>query len=146
MYHELCGELGVGWNRCLMAFAPIIGAGDAPEGIKRMGVKYNYDKADAEPAADRVVETWNLLAKDLSVQRSAGSDFFIGNAPTALDFYWARFSNLIEVMSWEKSPVREDLRPLFVQKNATIAVAFTPILREHRDQIFDRYFKSPMEF
>ena len=146
MCHELCGELGLGWNRRLMAFAPIIDAGDAPEGITRMGAKYNYNKADAELAADRVVETLNLLAKHLSVQRSAGSNFFIGNAPTALDFYWAGFSNLIEVMSWEKIPVREDLRPLFAQNSAAIAAAFTPILREHRDQFFDRYFKSPMEF
>ncbi|MGR8950279.1 MAG: hypothetical protein ACU84Q_19720, partial [Gammaproteobacteria bacterium] len=34
--HEICGELGLGWNRRLAMFAPIIESGEAPEGINRM--------------------------------------------------------------------------------------------------------------
>ncbi|MDA0821762.1 MAG: hypothetical protein O3C28_04980, partial [Proteobacteria bacterium] len=72
--------------------------------------------------------------------------YFIGKTPTAMDFYWTAFSNLVEIMSWEKIPVPEPMRPLFEQNDPAIAAAFDSVLREHRIRFFDQYFKSPMEF
>jgi len=146
MSHEITGEFGLGWNRRLLIFGPIMESGAAPEGVTRMSDKYNYNTADAALASARIVRTLNLLDGQLAAQKRTGSEYFLGSAPTALDFYWTAFSNLIDVLSWEKIPVEEDFRPLFEQGDSAIADAFSPALREHRDRFFDAHFKSPMEF
>lgn len=47
--HEICGEIGIGWNRRLQLFAPAFASGSPPEGISRMGSKYGSTKTTAEP-------------------------------------------------------------------------------------------------
>ena len=146
MSHEINGEFGIGWNRRLLMFAPIIDSGKAPDPVLQMGAKYNYNKADAALATKRTVATLGMLDDRLSKQKARGSDYFIGDTPSALDFHWTAMSLLIEVISWETIPVAEELRPLFEQNDPTIKAAFTPVLREHRDRFFDQYFESPMAF
>lgn len=146
MSHELCGEMGLGWNRRLLMFGPMIESGNAPEGIARMAGKYHYNKADMQRAGERIVATLGMLDLQLERQKRAGSRYFIGDTPSALDFYWTAFSNLIDIISWDKIPVPEGYRSLFHQADPAVAAAFTPLLREHRDQFFDAHFKSPMEF
>jgi glutathione S-transferase len=146
MSHELNGEFGLGWNRRLLMFAPLMESGSAPDGIVRMSGKYNYNKADSARASDRIIRTLNLLDEQLTAQQTRGSEYFIGDSPSALDFYWTAFSNLIEIISWEAIPVPEDYRPLFAYDDAGVKKAFSPALRAHRDAFFQRYFKSPMEF
>ena len=146
MSHEINGEFGIGWNRRLLIFAPLIDAGSAPEPVLQMGAKYNYNKVDVALAARRTVAALSMLDERLCKQNARGSDYFIGDAPSALDFYWTAMSNLVETMSWEKVPVAKEMRHLVAQNDPAIAAAFTPILREHRDRFFDRHFKSPMEF
>jgi glutathione S-transferase len=146
MAHEINGELGLGWNRRLLMFAPILESGAAPEGMQLMGEKYKWNKADTELASRRIVGTLNQLSARLKSQKAAGSEYFVGDSPSAMDFYWTAFSNLIDIISWEKIPVGEEMRPLFAQGDEAIAAAFDDVLREHRDRFFDRYFVSPMEF
>ena len=144
--HEICGELGLGWNRRLAMFAPLIESGQAPDGVKHMGQKYQYNKRDAEAASQRVANTMNALTQQLAAQKANGSDYFIGDKLTALDFYWCAFSNLIEIMSWEKIPLAEDWRPLFVHDDQVVHGAHSDLLKAHRDRIFEAHFKNPMEF
>lgn len=144
--HELCGELGLGWNRRLLMFAPMVESGNAPEGIVRMAGKYHYNKADMEQADARIIATLRMLHRQLERQQQAGSNYFVGDTPSAVDFYWTAFSNLVEIISWDKIPVPEGFRPLFQQNNPAVAAAFTPLLREHRERFFAAHFKSPMEF
>ena len=127
-------------------FTPIMAMDEPPEPIRNMGGKYNYNEQDAARATARIVGTLNALTAQLEAQKAKGSRYFIGNAPTALDFYWTSFSNLVEIISWEKIPIGDDLRPLFEQTEPAIAAAFSPILREHRNRFFDEHFVSPMEF
>lgn len=144
--HEICGELGLGWNRRLAMFAPIIESGQAPEGISRMGGKYQYNREDAALASKRVAATMNLLTKQLSAQQARGSEYFVGEKITALDFYWCAFSNLIEIMSWEKIPLAEDWRGLFVHEDEVVHGAHSDLLKAHRDRIFMAHFENPMQF
>ncbi len=144
--HELCGELGLGWNRRLLMFAPMVESGNAPEGITRMAGKYHYNNADMKQADARIVATLQMLHRQLERQQQAGSDYFVGDAPSAVDFYWTAFSNLVEIISWDKIPVPENFRPLFQLNNPAVTAAFTPLLREHRERFFATHFKSPMEF
>ena len=44
--HEICGELGIGWNRRLQLFAPAYASGNPPPNISRMGSKYGYNEGD----------------------------------------------------------------------------------------------------
>ena len=144
--YEICGELGLGWNRRLAMFAPIIESGQAPDGISHMGKKYKYNQTDAANASRRVVATMNALTAQLQSQQASGSDYFIGDSITALDFYWCAFSNLIEIMSWEKIPLAEDWRPLFVHDDQAVHGAHSDLLKAHRDRVFEAHFKNPMEF
>ena len=43
--HEICGELGLGWNARLAMFRPALESGQAPEGLRAMGAKYGYREA-----------------------------------------------------------------------------------------------------
>src|ERR1700722_7651887 len=51
--HEICGEMGIGWNRRLQLFAPMMASGNAPEGISRMSGKDGYNEGDAKTAGER---------------------------------------------------------------------------------------------
>ena len=144
--HEICGELGLGWNRRLSMFAPLIESGQAPDAVKTMGAKYQYNKHDAEAASQRAANTMNALSKQLESQQAKGSEYFIGDSLSALDFYWCAFSFLVEIPSWEKIPLAEDWRPLFTHDDQVVLKAHSPILQAHRDRIFDAHFKNPMEF
>lgn len=144
--HELNGELGMGWNRRLLMFAPVIESGDAPEPIANMSAKYKYNRSDCDRATDRIIAMLGLLHERLDTQKARGSGYFIGNTPTALDFYWTAFSILIDLMPFDKIPLAQELQPLFTQNDPAIKSAFTPALREHRDRFFSQYFRSPMEF
>ncbi|MEM7468295.1 MAG: hypothetical protein AAF387_15600 [Pseudomonadota bacterium] len=144
--HEICGELGLGWNRRLSMFAPAMESGQAPEGIVRMSGKYNYNADDVAAASARVAATMKALTAQLETQHAKGSDYFIGDSLTALDFYWCAFSNLVEIMSWEKIPLAEDWRPLFVHDDKAVHGAHSDLLKAHRDRIFEAHFKNPMEF
>ncbi|MGR9091424.1 MAG: hypothetical protein ACU85U_12665 [Gammaproteobacteria bacterium] len=137
MSHELCGEMGLGWKRRRLMFAPMIESGNATDGIALMGGKYNYNTADSERAGARIVATLQMLHRQLERQQQAGSEYFIGGAPGAVNFYWTAFSNLIEIISRDKIPLPEEFRPLFHQGNPAVAAAFTPLLRAHRERFFD---------
>ena len=144
--HEICGELGLGWNRRLSMFAPLLESGQAPDGVKHMGEKYQYNQQDAGAASKRVADTMNALTKQLESQKAKGNDYFIGDKLTALDFYWCAFSFLVEIPSWEKIPLAEDWRPLFVHDDHVVHGAHSAVLKAHRDRIFEAHFKNPMEF
>jgi glutathione S-transferase len=144
--NEICGELGIGWNRRLELFAPAMEAGTPPEGIARMSAKYGYRRADAERAAARTAESLRALAGQLHAQYDRGVEFFVGDRLSALDVYWTAFANLLDPLPKEQCPMPEDWRPGFVARDPQILEALDPLLLRHRDRIFRRCFRSPMEF
>lgn len=144
--NEICGELGIGWNRRLQLFAPAMKGGSPPEGVARMSGKYGYNESDAELAGARVAGSLRALTTQLKSQRERGSQFFIGDRLSALDIYWASFMNLLAPLPKENCPMPEDWRPAFVATDPQIVEALDPLLVEHRDRIFWAYFRNPMEF
>ena len=143
--NELCGELGVGWNRRLQMFGPMIEAGNPPEGISRMGSKYGYSKAAAEAAGGRVATQLAALDAQLQAQQVRGREFFIGEQLSALDIYWVAFMNLIDLLPMAQCPVPEAMRPMFTCRDPQVLAALTPRLMAHRDHVFKTYFRNPME-
>ncbi|HAK52232.1 MAG TPA: hypothetical protein DCM54_10080 [Gammaproteobacteria bacterium] len=136
--HELCGELGLGWNRRLDMTRP-------PEGteLSALAKKYGFREPDVSLANGRVVALMQELASILKAQQVQGSDFFVGQSITATDFYWAAFSNFVAIQPPELCPMNPIARPYF--ENPEVKAAIDPILIEHRDRIMQNHFKLPLE-
>ena len=71
--HEICGELGLGWNRRLSMFRPIVDSSDRPDGFMNMADKWGYNQTDVEMAEERSVLILRTLSEQLRFQKS----FFI---------------------------------------------------------------------
>ncbi|MEQ8659236.1 MAG: hypothetical protein RLW62_00315 [Gammaproteobacteria bacterium] len=138
--HEICGELGFGWNRRLDLMRPAAGEQPGP-----FAQKYNYREADAALANARVIALMDELATRLHRQKEAGSGYLVGQAVTAADFYWAAFSNFVAIQPQELCPINPQARPMFERTPAEITAAIDPILIEHRDRIMRDYYKLPLE-
>ena len=143
--HEICGQLGLAWNRRLSMFAPMVASGQAPEGFVLMAKKYGSTEEDVANADARQIDTLNALAARLKAQQAAGSEFFVGNSISAVDFYWAAFSNLFDLLPPEKCPMPEQARPMFTGMADNVRAAVDPVLIAHRDRIMANHFTLPME-
>lgn len=140
--YEICGQLGFGWNRRLEGIHLGAQAGIDPGAF---GEKYGYNKSDGEQARQRSIDFLQYLTKILNSQRKKGSDYIVGDTVTAVDFYWAAFSNLAAIQSAEECPLAPEIRERFERVAPEVAAAIDPILIEHRDRIMHTYFKIPME-
>src|SRR5258708_3113515 len=89
--HEICGEMGIGWNRRLQLFAPAYASGSPPAGISRMGGKYGYNESDAQSAGARTAASLRALTTQLQSQYARGARYFVGDTVSALDVYWTAF-------------------------------------------------------
>lgn len=138
--HELCGELGFGWNRRLPAMRPPPGGE-----VSAFGRKYGYNDTDAALANGRVIALMEELAALLRVQRERGSDYLVGHAVTAADFYWAAFSNFVAIQPPEEMPMNPEARPAFEKVPSKVRAAIDPILIEHRDRIMRTYYRLPID-
>jgi glutathione S-transferase len=137
--HEICGEHGLGWTRRLQLL---------PRGVKgepeTMAWKYGLEDAAAiDRASARANEIVAMLAGQLERQRAAGSRFFLGGALTALDLYWACFSNMLSPLPPERSPMPGFMRKVYGSPGVDPPA---PILLEHRDFVFDEYLELPQDF
>jgi glutathione S-transferase len=141
--HGICGESGLGWNRRLDMFHQMLAQGAPVSGLAE---KYGYTEENGELARERTVHLLNYLSARLTRQRKNGSDFFVGNALTAVDFYWAAFSNFICLPSPEDCPMRSSVRDTFSVTSTAYSYLFDSILIEHRERIMQAHFKIPMEF
>ena len=138
--HEICGERGFGWNRRLDFMR-------VPEGEEPVpfAQKYHYRHDEAAQANVRVIAFMNELAARLKRQKASGSDYLVGSAVTAADFYWAAFSNFVAIQPQEVCPINPSARPMFENTPAEITAAIDPLLIEHRDRIMRDYYKLPLE-
>ena len=143
--NEVCGELGLGWNRRLSLFRPALESGQPPDRVVRMGEKHGYNELDVRLTVERQVAGLNLLAERLERQRARGSEYFVGKSLSAIDFYWAGFSTLFALPPEDKVPVGER-RPYFETLEPEVKAAVSPVLIEHRGRILEQHFTLPMEF
>ena len=143
--HEICGEMGIGWNRRLQLFAPAYASGNPPPNVSLMGSKYGYNEADAKAAGERIAESLKALAVQLKSQYARGMHYFAGDALSALDIYWTAFANLLDPLPKEQCPMPDAWRPAFVASDPVVRKALDPLLLEHRSRIFREHFRDPME-
>jgi glutathione S-transferase len=142
---EICGPLGLGWNRRLQIVAPAYSAPDRPNALTRFGDKHGYNEGDAKSAAERIVATLRKLSQRLSAQTERGSKYMIGNSLSALDVYWTAFANMLVPLPSDLLPMPEELRQMYLCRDPVVMGALDDNLVAHRDFVFLRHFRCPME-
>jgi len=145
--NELCGESGLSWSRRLMLIAAMSAASSAGgrKFANYLSDKYGYDPEAAQAAPGKVAEILGQLSNRLEQQRAAGSRFLIGGGLTALDIYWAAMATLIQPLRPELCPMAPGLRKAQTMTDPALLAAAKPLL-EHRDFIYRKYLKLPLDF
>ena len=144
--HEICGHMGIGWNRRLQLFAPALSSGSPAPGVSRMGSKYGYNENDVKAAGERIAESLRALATQLKSQYARGVHYLVGDGLSALDIYWTAFANLLDPLPKEQCPMAESWRSSLTVSGPVVKAALDPLLLEHRSRIFRDHFRDPMEF
>lgn len=145
----ICGEDGYAWSaRLFMLDAMVRARGD--EALANPMVRdYGYDPTVLPAALERVSGILDHLSGRLNAQQQAGSPYFVGSGLTAVDVYWAYFSQLLDALPDEISPTPLPLRKgwgAFGKALARGGYEADPILIRHRDLMFERHLPTPLEF
>jgi glutathione S-transferase len=144
--HEICGEMGLGWCRRNQAVDDgLHERGGFPKPIAAyLGPKYGYRAEETRTYAERVIAILGSLSARLKAQRDAGSRFYLGHAPTAVDLYSATCMALFAPLPHAQCAMREELRAAFSSRDEATTAALDPILLEHRDFIYAEYLELPL--
>lgn len=146
--NEICGENGFGWSKRLLIIRQGLENSDQSgrQLFSALANRYGYDKAATEAAPARIAGILNALSARLELQRKRGSRFFIGDALTALDIYWATFAGMNDPLPDELCPMAPAFRRVYTNTDPTIKAATAPILLEHRDFIYYNFLQLPLDF
>lgn len=145
--HLICSPGGFAWERRLGMFAPMLALAErTPEPIQRMAAKYGATVEAAARAPARVAEILRHLSAELEAQGKRGSRYFVGDALTAVDLYWASFAALLEPLPAEQCPMPEGLRGSYLLDDPTVRDSRDALLLEHRDFIYSEHLPLPLDF
>jgi glutathione S-transferase len=144
--HEICGEAGLGWSRRLqLIHAGLNNAGGFPQPVaKYLAKKYGYSPAGGAAAGARAADLLAMLSARLKAQAQAGSPYYVGAAPTAVDIYSATFTAMFDPLPPEQCRMDATMRAALASRDAKIEAALDPILFEHRDMIYEKYLELPL--
>jgi glutathione S-transferase len=147
--HKICAKDGFGWScRLLLVQAMLTTPEESP--VRQLGEvlgeRYGYSDSAAAEAPSRATEILSILAHQLEIQGDAGSEYFVGSELTAVDIYWAAFATMIAPLPEPECPIDADSRASFVGLGHVVEANQYPALIEHRDMIYSRHLKLPMDF
>jgi hypothetical protein len=147
---EICSPDGFAWNRRLEMMArpstrnP---SGDTSKyDMARMTQSYGVTPETMARAPGRMIAIMQGLANQLHMQKAKGSDYLIGQQLSACDLHWAAFAGFVAPLPPELCPMPDFMRDNYTHLTPDLAAAFDPILREHRDRVYQRHIKLPMDF
>jgi glutathione S-transferase len=144
--NELIGENGFIWQMRLI----MLGLG-GPERAAReaernpMYADYGYSEAAVSGALERARVVLELFTDHARRQRAAGSRYLIGERLTALDIYWAYFSQLVSTLPEADCPMPAFLRTAYDLSGQALG-GCDPVLLEQRQWIFEHHLPLPMDF
>ena len=154
--NEICGEGGFGWSRRLMATSSSRQRSLSEQEIEILSKAPNLDRdtmekaygssqIQAERASDRVKEILVGLKNRIRQQISLGSHYFVGESLSSCDIHWACFSNMLLPLPAEVNPMPEWLRISYAD-TGLIKISDFEVLLEHRDMVFEKHLKLPLDF
>lgn len=146
MLHEIAGDKGLGWYRRLLIFHPLMSDPQYAEMMAAMATRYGYSESEAHIAEARCIEVLALLSEQLRQQQARGSQYFFGGQLSALDLYWAAFSNMIQPLPQADCPMPESSRRAYAHLPEVVAAAADPLLFSHRDWVWREVIGLPMDF
>jgi hypothetical protein len=145
LLREFAGECGFAWDRRLQSVAQSGGPEAAPV-LTYLATKYGYSEAELKASYIRTSQLLEFCSDTLEAQKVKSSPYYIGNSLTAVDIYSAvLISIMMKPLSHEKIPMPDGMRFGFSDNHPSQDSA-REIVFEHRDYIFDKYLKLPMEF
>ncbi|HVE55068.1 MAG TPA: hypothetical protein VNB23_16920, partial [Ramlibacter sp.] len=144
--HEILGEQGLGWSRRLQLVEAGLRAagGFEPAAAAYIGKKYGYSPQAAAGATPRVVELLAMLARRLKAQQAAGSNYYIGDALTAVDIYSAAVMAMFRPLRHEDCAMDAGARTAFEFREAATEAALDDVLLRHRDRVYQRHLALPL--
>jgi glutathione S-transferase len=144
--HEIVGEDGLAWSRRIdLIHAGLQNSGGFPERVsKYLAKKYAYSPAAGAAAASRVAELLKMLAARLAAQHRAGSGYYIGEAPTAVDVYSAACMTMFRPLPEAQCQMEAATRAAFARREPQIDAALNPILLAHRDMMYAQHLELPL--
>ena len=144
------GDDGFGWNRRLALLAPMHAQADAPPALAKirdnLSERYGYSEAAYARATGRCVEILEKLAAQLHRQAEAGSRYFVGDALTATDIYWATFCALAKPLPDDVCPMNGFMRAGYTAQEPEVLAALDDILVAHRDFVYATHLELPLDF
>lgn len=144
--NELIGENGWVWNMRLVMLG-LGGPERAAEAAKvnPMYRQYGYSEAAKDHAVERARVIFERFTDHVLAQKRAGSRYLIGDSLTALDVYWAYFSQIAKTLPEADCPMPSGLRKAYDLSSAAQG-EFDPYLVEQRDFIFAEHLALPLTF
>ena len=150
LLNEIAGEQGFAWSaRTLMFAAMVENAGEAAMASNPMLADYHFDATEVATAPAKIIAVLERLSQQLSAQSAAGSRYLVGERLSALDIYWACFSQMLDPLPPEVNPMPDYLYGIWgLTAKAIESAGFQPdsALLEHRDYIFPTYLTWPLDF
>ena len=146
---ELCSPDGFGWNRRLeMMGRPSTRnpSGDTKYDMTRMTRSYGVSQESIDRAPKRMISIMQGMATQLKKQRAAGSDYLVGDRLSACDLHWAAIGGFVKPLPPEQCPMPDFMRDNYSHLTPELAAALDPILLEHRERVYQRHIKLPMDF
>jgi glutathione S-transferase len=144
--HEIVGEDGLAWSRRLdLVHAGLQNSGGFPERVsKYLAKKYAFSPAAGAAAASRIAELLKMLAARLAAQHRAGSRYYVGEAPTAVDVYSAACMAMFRPLPEGQCKMEAASRAAFERRDPQIEAALDPILLAHRDMMYAQHLELPL--
>lgn len=142
----IAGMDGFGWHRRLQLLAPMMQMDEPPQAIARMARKYGWSEQAHTAATSRLQAISAELDSRLAQQQARGRDYFVGDAVSAADFYWANMAGLIKPLGHEDNPMPDYMRDTYESSDADTRACLTPRLEAHRDRMYQRHIALPLVF
>ncbi len=148
---EICGEDGLGWHRRLQIMDPMLGRADITtnpqlETARVLGKRYGYSREASARSSLRVRQILRLFSEQLAAQTRKGSEYLIGDRISAVDVYWSTFAPMLKPMPEALCPMPAQMRAAYETLPPEIAAEVDPALLAHRDRIYAKHLKLPVEF
>jgi len=150
LLNEIAGEGGLAWHARMLMFAGMIEAfGEQAMRDNPMLKAYDYSAENAAIAPEKIIEKLEALSQRLKEQELADSRYFFGDSLSALDIYWACFSQMLDPLPAEVNPMPDYVRDGWGQLARVLQeLGYNPdpILLKHRDYIFPNHLQWPLDF
>ncbi|MEM9670223.1 MAG: hypothetical protein AAF950_14975 [Pseudomonadota bacterium] len=144
--NELLGEDGLAWSRRLQQIhLGLSGSGGFPNPVAEyLAPKYGHTPELGEAASARTLTLLSHLAERLRAQSTAGSNYYIGSAPSAADIYSATVMALFSPLPEAQCAMNLSTRAAFEDLDDATRAALDPALLRHRDLMYERHLELPL--